>query len=136
MYGVLQDVPLAALRIPGDGERRWLLEITAPVHRPAGGRRIARDIARATGGAVVISDPRNDLGRAATAGRSVLRGGPATILRGGEATRDAVRLALPGAGLLHVDAHARYEPAFPELTTILLADGAATGQELAAWAPA
>jgi CHAT domain-containing protein len=55
------------------------------------------------------------------------------LLRGGEARRDAVRTALHGASALHVDAHARYEPAFPELSTLLLADGPLTGQELAAW---
>jgi CHAT domain-containing protein len=33
-----------------------------------------------------------------------------------------------------VDAHARYEPAFPDLSAILLADGPVLGQELSAWA--
>jgi hypothetical protein len=134
MHGILQEIPLAALPIPG-GERRRLCEITAPVCRPAGASPVARDLPATYGPAVVIADPRGDLSPAATTGGIAWSGKPTTILRGRDATRDAVRRALPGAGLLHVDAHARYEPAFPELTTILLADGAATGQEIAAWAP-
>ncbi|HEX4825919.1 MAG TPA: CHAT domain-containing protein [Candidatus Polarisedimenticolaceae bacterium] len=128
MHGILQDVPLAALRIPADAARRWLGEVTAPVHRTAIATPVRRE--SAAGGAVVVSDPRGDLG--ATAAWS---GGPATILRGEGATRDALRRALSGAALLHVDAHAHYEPAFPELSTIVLADGVTTGQELAAWGP-
>lgn len=134
MHGILQDAPLAALRVPGATPRRWLGEITAPVHLPAGARPEDRDPGGAAGGTVVVSDPRGDLSVAA-AGASAWPEGPATILRGADATREAVRRALPGAGRLHVDAHARYEPAFPELSTIVLADGAVTGQELAAWAP-
>jgi hypothetical protein len=134
MHGILQDVPLAALRVPAGGAPRWLAELTVPVHHPAGAARQAREGAAAPGRAVVVSDPRGDLGPAADAERFARFGRATTILRGSGATREALRGALSGAYLLHLDAHARYEPAFPELSTILLADGAATGQELAAWA--
>ena len=124
LHGILQEVPLAAL----PSGSRWLGDVTTVVAHLAGG---APEGARQTASAeaVVVSDPRGDLGLPPTAA-----GG--RVLRGAAATRDALRDALARAPRLHVDAHARYEPAFPELSTIVLADGPVTGHELAAWGPA
>ena len=127
VHGVLQEVPLAALPVRSGGSTRWLGEVTTVASHAAGGRRGTARGTRAHG-AVVVSDPRLDLGAPEPAAA-----GDRRLLRGGGATREALRLALDGARRLHVDAHARYEPAFPELSTILLSDGPVTGYELAAW---
>ncbi|HVQ35704.1 MAG TPA: CHAT domain-containing protein, partial [Candidatus Bathyarchaeia archaeon] len=124
VHGILQEVPLAALPVRG----RWLGEITTIVSHPAVGVSPAPR-RTATRGAVLVSDPRGDLGLPPPVAE-------ARVLLRGEATRDALRHALEGARRLHIDAHARYEPAFPELSTILLADGPITGNELAAWGAA
>jgi CHAT domain-containing protein len=126
-HGILQDVPLPALPVSSPGARRWLGELTAVAWRPAGvgGADVpAREGSRA---ALVVSDPRGDLGLTGAGAYGT------EVLAGERATREALREALGQAERLHVDAHARYEPAFPELSTILLADGVVTGQELAAW---
>jgi hypothetical protein len=121
LHGILQEVPLAALQ----AGPRWLGQLTTVVTHAAGSHDGRGDELGAT---VVVSDPRGDLGLPEPE-----RGTGIRILHGSAATREALRDALAGATRLHVDAHARYEPAFPELSTIVLADGPVTGQELAAW---
>lgn len=124
LHGALQLVPLAALPLasPAPAGRRWLSEVTTVALHAAG--------ARAAGGSgraarpVFVVDPTEDLGgaeRSLSAYRRLFPGG--RILRGAEATRAAVRAALAGAEWLHVDAHASYDPVFPEMSRLELADG-------------
>ena len=76
-------------------------------------------------------DPRGDLpaGRKLTETYHALFP-DARILLGTTADRGAFREALPNARWLHVDSHAQYDPAFPELSSLLLADGPFTLAEL------
>lgn len=120
LHGSLQLVPLAAMPLP-DG--RWLGEetsvalYTAGAHSAIGGGRKAAH-------PVLVVDPAGDLAgaeRSLSAYRSLFPDG--RILRGGDATRAAVRGALAEAEWLHVDAHASYDPVFPEMSRLQLADG-------------
>jgi DNA-directed RNA polymerase specialized sigma24 family protein len=122
LHGSLQLVPLAAMPAMPLPSGRWLGELTSVALYTAG--------AHASAGAsqarhpVLVVDPTGDLGgaeRSLSAYRRLFPGG--RILRGGDATREAVRGALASAEWLHVDAHASYDPVFPEMSRLLLADG-------------
>lgn len=135
LHGVLQGVPLAALPLPGppSGDSavpRWLGETTTVTLRPNG---IPTGVPeRSAAPPLFVVDPRGDLAggeRLAARLRRLFPGGRA--LMGAGATRAAVRAALPAAGWLHVDAHGRFDPAVPELSSLLLADGPLTLTELA-----
>jgi hypothetical protein len=119
LHGSLQLVPLAAMSV---SERGWLGEMTtvalytAGAHASAGGGPAKQP--------VLVVDPTGDLAgaeRSLAAYRRLFPRG--RILRGGDATREAVRGALGGAEWLHVDAHASYDPVFPEMSRLHLADG-------------
>ncbi|MES1240438.1 MAG: CHAT domain-containing protein, partial [Acidobacteriota bacterium] len=119
LHGSLQLIPLAAMPLPSG---RWLGDLTsvalytAGAHSAVGGEGAARP--------VLVVDPTGDLAgaeRSLSIYRSLFPGG--RILRGGDATRAAVRGALAQAEWLHVDAHASYDPVFPEMSRLLLADG-------------
>ncbi|HET9300473.1 MAG TPA: CHAT domain-containing protein, partial [Candidatus Polarisedimenticolaceae bacterium] len=127
MHGLLQRVPLTALPLPSG----WLGTTTAVAWHPAGAPAAVDTDPRPGGAALFVVDPLGDLGLSTS--EETLPAG-ARLLAGGSATRDALRQALPGSRWLHVDAHARFEPAFPDLSTVLLADGPVLGQELTAWA--
>jgi hypothetical protein len=127
MHGLLQRVPLAALPLPSG----WLGTATTVAWHPAGGPADATAVPRSGGHALFVVDPLGDLGLP-DPGEEIPAG--ARLLAGGSATREALRAALPPSRWLHVDAHAWFEPAFPDLSTVLLADGPLLGQELAAWA--
>ncbi len=117
LHGSLQLLPLAAMPLG----RRWLGEVTTVALHTAG--------ARVSGGGrakppVFVVDPTEDLGgaeRSLAAYRRLFPG--SRILRGREATPEAVREALAGAEWLHVDAHASYDPVFPEMSRLQLAGG-------------
>ncbi len=126
MHGLLQRVPLAALPVPSG----WLGNTTTVAWYPAGASAAVAEDPRAAGAALFVVDPLGDLGLSPSK-EGVPAG--ARLLQGGSATREALREALAGSRWLHVDAHARFEPAFPDLSTILLADGPLLGQELTAW---
>ena len=125
-HGILQEVPLAALPVTARSGARWLGEITTVAWQPAGAVAPMTRESERSGDAIFVIDPRGDLGLPVTPGTRVLRGDGAT--------RDALRAALDRGRCLHVESHARYEPAFPELSSIALADGPVTGPELAVWA--
>jgi len=119
LHGLLQDVPLAALPLPGGG---WLADRTVVVRRPAAAR--AADGGGAPAPPLVVVDPRGDLPGAKSLEplyRELFP--PARVLVGEAATRSAVTGGLALARWLHVDAHGRYEAAFPELSGLELADG-------------
>ncbi len=123
LHGVLQRVPLPALPIPpGDG-RRWLADVTTAVVRPpfveAGTPRYDEALAAP----LFVVDPRRNL-PSGTEARDTYRGRfpAAKILFGDEASAQAVQAALPAASFLHVDAHGEYDKAFPELSSLGMAD--------------
>ena len=71
-----------------------------------------------------VVDPGGDLAGAERSLPAYRRLFPAArILRGGEASREAVSRALAGAEWLHIDAHASYAPVFPEMSRLQLAGG-------------
>jgi DNA-directed RNA polymerase specialized sigma24 family protein len=124
LHGSLQLLPLAALPLatPALNGRRWLGEVTTVALHTAGAH------ASGSGGPVrhpvFVVDPTGDLGgaeRSLSAYRRLFPG--SRIVRGADATREAVGRALSGAEWLHVDAHASYDPVFPEMSRLHLADG-------------
>lgn len=119
LHGALQRVPLAALPV---GPRGWLSEATAVALHTAGAHAVAGG--GPAKGPLFVVDPTQDLGgaeRSRAAYRRLFPG--ARILHGADATRRAVSAALAGAEWLHVDAHASYDPVFPEMSRLQLADG-------------
>ena len=126
LHGSLQLLPLAALPLsrPLPDGRRWLGEVTTVALHTAGGRAAATGDGGAGGRPLFVVDPSGDLEeaeRSLSLYRRLFPGG--RFLRGGEATRVEVRGALAGAAWLHVDAHASYDPVFPEMSRLELADG-------------
>ncbi len=132
LHGELQSVPLAALPLP-DG-RRWLADATTVALRPSG---VA--LARASSSTsaeslpLFVVDPRHDLPSGKVLSEIYRDLFPhARVLVGDDASLANLRRDLPTASWLHVDAHATYDPAFPELSSLLLADHPITLSELAA----
>lgn len=160
LYGALQEVPLAALPLRhadasaprfgrqengvstgGAPDRHWLGDATVVAYRPSGAVRLAASspatgalpAVRSSAGAdaLFVVNPTGDLAAGAALGRFYRETFPrARVLEGPEATLDALRPRLSAAAWLHIDAHARYDPAFPELTELLLADGPVTARQL------
>jgi DNA-directed RNA polymerase specialized sigma24 family protein len=122
LHGSLQLVPLAAMPLPTGARRSWLGEMTSVALYTAGAHSAING--RGNAHPVIVVDPTGDLAgaeRSLSAYRSLFPG--SRILRGGDATREAVRGALADAEWLHVDAHASYDPVFPEMSRLQLADG-------------
>src|SRR6185436_14457072 len=118
LHGSLQLLPLAAMPLG----RRWLAEVTTVALHTAGAR-VGEGGGRAKPPVFVV-DPTGDLGGAERSLATYRRLFPGSrILRGREATPEAVREALAGAEWLHVDAHASYDPVFPEMSRLQLAGG-------------
>ncbi|HEY0556863.1 MAG TPA: CHAT domain-containing protein [Thermoanaerobaculia bacterium] len=118
----LAALPLAAPAVPALAGRRWLGEVTSVALHTAGARAMARDGERKR--PLFVVDPTGDLGGAERSLAAYRRLFPeARILHGGEATAAAVRGALAAAEWLHVDAHASYDPVFPEMSRLQLAGG-------------
>lgn len=129
LHGPLQDVPLMALPLP-DGE--WLADRTVVSLRPAG----ASAGVPAEAPALFVVDPRRNLPSGRELERAYRELFPdAVVVAGRAATRKALAAGVGGARWLHLDVHGRYEPAFPELSRLELADGALTLIELAELPP-
>jgi hypothetical protein len=143
LHGLLHRVPVAALGLPearpGPGEPvparqlRWLSDRTLVVLRPAG---VADDPARGLDqppGPLLVVDPLENL---ASGQRQLeLYQGlypEARLLYGRAASRPAVIRALGEVESMHFDGHGHYDAAFPELSSLQLADGPLTLVELAA----
>jgi DNA-directed RNA polymerase specialized sigma24 family protein len=128
LHGSLQLLPPAALPLPPSSPRRWLGEVTTVALHVAGSQAVAGG---AAGGPLFVVDPGGDLAGAESSLPAYRRLFPtARILRGGKATRERVSRALAGAEWLHVDAHASYDPVFPEMSRLELAGG---GLSLLEW---
>jgi hypothetical protein len=139
LHGPLQAVPPAALPLPesgnGGADARWLSDLATPGVLPAGLGSAADPAPAAvdlTAAPLFVVDPRGDLPGGGSLARDYAREFPgATVLRGGAAGRAAFQQGLTRATLLHLDTHGSYDPAFPELSSLLLADGPLTLAELA-----
>ena len=127
LHGELQRLPLAAL--PAAGES-WLADHRTPALWPSG---LGEAPAAQQGGApLFVVDPRGDLASGRELSKDYRARFPeAEILAGDGARKTPFRQALGRAEWLHVDAHGRFDPAFPELSSLLLADGPLTLAELA-----
>lgn len=134
LHGVLQGVPLMALPLPGDKGRDggWLGDLTTAVVRAAGAR-VSAPEPLGKGAPVFIVDPSANLAGAQRSSRIYGELFPrSTVLLGGEATRERALSMMATAEWLHVGAHGRYDPAFPELSSLVLADGDLLAADLAA----
>lgn len=131
LHGILQDVPLGALPLDGfqEGPEAWLSSVTIPVHRPAQGG--LSPVAIPGEVPLFVVDPLGDLlsGEMVSEYRRLFP--QSRILSGPAARRDAFRRDLEGARWLHVDAHGNFDPAFPELSSLRMADRPMTFIELA-----
>ncbi len=132
LHGPLQRLPLAALPLPpdagsvaeGGSPRRWLGDLTTVVLRPAFVEATSAPAPATEPVPLFVVDPRRDLASAAAARAVYRRRFPgARILDGPAATRAAVLAAVAAASFLHVDAHGRFDAAFPELSALVMADG-------------
>lgn len=132
LYGLLQGVPLTALPLqPRAGRKEaWFSELTLPVvGPPATSRPAPRDPAGAA--PVFVVDPRGDLAIRDQAKFYQILFPGGIVLRGEEATHLALKGAMANSQWLHVDAHGRFDAAFPELSSLSLADRPMTFIEIA-----
>lgn len=137
LHGMLQRVPLAALPVLGepapDGHRseRWLADRTTVAIRPADPAATAAG-PRPSSEPLVVLDPTENLGarRELTSFYSERFPG-GHLLVGPGATKAAFLRALPSTSWLHADTHGIYDPAFPERSSLTLADGVVTLRDLA-----
>lgn len=144
--GELADAPLAALldsRSRRYVAERWALRYAASLDDalrvPLGG---ARETPPARQRAVLVADPAIDASRfpelvALPQARGEVRDvaahyARATVLEGSEATLESLRRLVVGAAMVHVAAHARFAPAAPERSEVVLAgENAVSATELA-----
>ena len=138
LHGPLQHVPLGALprRTEANGPR-WLGDETLVVYRPAGAMAPAVPAlpvdgpSQAERAPLFVVDPSSNLPAAAALLDDYRQALPrARMITGAEATRARFLELLPHAGWLHVDAHVRFDAAFPELSRLVLADGWLLAQSL------
>lgn len=139
LHGALQEVPLAALPLPSPRSEgpRWLGDLTVVAYRPAGA--VTHAQAGGAGGAarVFVVDPTENLAFGPALARFYRTAFPeSTVLEGRAASVAEFLHHLPAARWLHIDAHARHDPAFPELTELELADGPVTAGQLGSRSPA
>ncbi len=130
LHGILQRVPLAALPLPSpegtpqDLRPRWFGEVSVAVLQSAGvpaSPLAGYDEERAP---LFLIDPTNTLADLAGNLNFFRNLFPDADIRHGEdADSQAMHEQLPRASWLHVDAHGTFNPTFPELTGIELADG-------------
>lgn len=123
LHGPLQHVPLAALPVEGADGERWLGELSTVLLVPAPARNARPSSRHGRSVSLFVVDPRQDLPSGAELTALYRRLFPdAVVLAGRQATGDAVGEALGDAKWLHTDAHGQYDPAFPELSSLRVAD--------------
>ncbi|MEM1179133.1 MAG: CHAT domain-containing protein [Acidobacteriota bacterium] len=131
LHGILQAAPLAALPISerADGAR-WLLDLTLPVLVPSSAS--PSDTRPHAGPPAFLIDPTGDLPNASRLSPFYRESFPSARIFDRSAATSAVFQDIAGdASFVHFDAHGRFEEALPELSAILLADGALTWPEVA-----
>jgi CHAT domain-containing protein len=136
LHGRLQLLPLAALPVPEGG---WLGDRTVVALQPAGawsgssGSMPAVPAGPALRPGLFVVDPLGDLPHARRSAKTYRALFPeARVLVRGDASRQALERHLVDSGWLHLDTHGSYQPAFPELSSLALADGPLRFVELAA----
>jgi CHAT domain-containing protein len=128
LHGVLQGVPLAALPV-ADG---WLADLTTVVVHPAGVQPALGDSNALDLRPLFIVDPLQNLASGPQLLKLYRKLFPDGLyLAGAGANRAALRNGLARSSWLHIDAHGQYDPAFPELSRLCLADGPLSLIELA-----
>ena len=123
LHGPLQGVPIAALPLAEGG---WLADRFLPTVQPAAPAlsQATSDLSIHSEQGLFVVDPRGNLPAGTQSGRFYRENfSRAKVLMGAQATVQAVEAALGRASFLHVDAHGNYDPAFPELSSLGLADG-------------
>jgi hypothetical protein len=131
LHGLLQNVPLEALPAADGDPPRWLGELVTVVVHPAG-LRSARPPAAGPRVPLFVVDPAQNLARREELLDLYGSHFPGSrLLIGAAATTAAFRRALATARWLHADTHGVYDPAFPEHSSLELADGSITLLELA-----
>lgn len=134
LHGPLQGVPVAALPTRIGDRLGWFGERATIVRRPplVTRRQVTADPSPIAVPLFIVNPQRNlASGQAARLGFGALFP-ESRLLYGSEATRAAVDAALPSASFLHVDAHGRFEEAFPTLSGLQLHDGLVTIGDLLA----
>lgn len=129
LHGRLQAVPVAALPLPGPerGPLRFLADGTTVIMQPAGVSGEPVVSAGLSGEGLAVVDPLGNLAGGQEQVALLSRRFPsATIERGESATRAVVRAGLARAAWVHFDGHGRFDAAFPELSSLALADGPLT----------
>ena len=124
LHGFLQGVPLAALPVDEDTSTRWLADFTTPILQPA-----FRDVPQPASSihaplhGLFVVDPKSNLASTPEQAEFYRQAAPeAVLLRGSAATAGALQQQLTTASFLHLDVHALFDPIFPELSSIELAD--------------
>lgn len=124
LHGMLQAIPVAALPLPGDRpeDARWFGQARAVALQPAGAQALPLP-GRGARPPLFVVDPRANLPAAPQLLATYRELFPdARVLAGGAATYAAFRREAARARWLHVDAHGLYDPAFPQLSALQLAD--------------
>lgn len=125
LHGILQAAPLAALPLPDRQSPPF--GGLFPVAVSPSGANVRKPLAEpgqdAQSQVTFVLDPGENLAGALEWNREMAGFFPrAQVLRGPAATRAALLAALPQSSLLHLDSHATYDAAFPELSALELAD--------------
>ncbi|MEO1368921.1 MAG: cytochrome P450, partial [Acidobacteriota bacterium] len=128
LHGLLQQVPIAALPLP-DGSFWGTRFHTPPIPAatPVSGEVPTGSPPAATvepGRGIFVLDPLGDLAGARRQLPFYRALTDTPVLMGSAATVAAVERAAADVDWLHVDGHGRFDAAFPELSALLLADGA------------
>ncbi len=123
LHGLLQGIPLAMLPLSDAPDGPWLIERTAISVKPAGSRIAERRPPTGANQPLFVVDPRRNLAATPRLLRNYKELFPrARYLVGDAATLAAFQEGAPRAEWLHVDAHGLYDPAFPKLSALQLAD--------------
>jgi len=135
LHGVLQEVPVAALPVAVPDRAHdvsWLADFTTVLHSAGSDGRPAPTESVIDEELLFVLDPLGDLEGAKRLAPIVGELFPsASLVVGDSASSGAVLDRLRSASWLHVGAHGAYDPAFPDLSSLRLADGDLLGVELA-----
>ncbi|MCB1056405.1 MAG: CHAT domain-containing protein, partial [Acidobacteria bacterium] len=124
LHGRLQAFPVAALPVSGEGSARWLGDLAVIALQPAGARAAVSAPQEEVLPPVFVVDPLGDLPHARRSAARYRQWFPeARVLERTEASRAVLSGPREHVEWLHLDTHASYEPAFPELSSLVLADG-------------
>ncbi len=136
LHGALQAVPMVALPLDGIGEPAdWLGRRAGVALLTAGA--FARDTGSAAReAALFVVDPTGNLTAARRQSAELESLFPrARVLKGAEATREQVLARLSQAEWIHFDTHGSFDPAMPELSSLMLAEGPLHWLQLTGLAP-